>query len=255
MKSLFYVFLLLLRAINFFSGRAERKRARIELLDSLLGVIGFRLYNADAWWSTDEEFISAWQGYPEANKRVHDRRFNLFNLAKLVRDLEGDTAECGVYRGAGSYLILKSAFSLDSEHFIFDSFEGLSDPSDADVPESSGVVAWKQEDLSVPKNIVENNLQEFSKYIRYFRGWIPSRFDEVSHRKFRFVHVDVDLYEPTRESIEFFYSRLVKGGLLVCDDYGFRTCPGATRAMNEFFNDKPESIVHITSGTGFIVKS
>ena len=50
---------------------------------------------------------------------------------------------------------------------------------------------------------------------------IPTRFDEVADRSFCFVHVDVDLFEPTRESIAFFYPRMVPGGVMLFDDYGF----------------------------------
>ncbi|HEX3704868.1 MAG TPA: TylF/MycF/NovP-related O-methyltransferase, partial [Vicinamibacterales bacterium] len=48
------------------------------------------------------------------------------------------------------------------------------------------------------------------------------------------LHIDVDLYEPTRDSIAFLYERMNPGGIVVCDDYGFMTCPGATKAIDEF---------------------
>ena len=73
--------------------------------------------------------------------------------------------------------------------------------------------------------------------------------------KFSFVHIDVDLYEPTHDSLSFFYERLVPGGIIVCDDYGSEACPGAYKACNDFIADKPEEIVHLTGGQGVIVKS
>src|SRR5688572_31529904 len=42
---------------------------------------------------------------------------------------------------------------------------------------------------------------------------------------------DVDVYQPTRDSLEYFYPRLVTGGILVCDDYGW---PGARKAVDDF---------------------
>lgn len=48
----------------------------------------------------------------------------------------------------------------------------------------------------------------------------------------------VDLYEPTKDSIEFFYDKLNVGGIFLCDDYGFTSCPGATKAIDEFLVDK-----------------
>ena len=84
------------------------------------------------------------------------------------------------------------------------------------------------------------------------KGWIPSRFDEVSHRRFAFVHIDVDLYEPTRDSIAFFYSRLSEGGILLIDDYGFSTCPGATRAVDEA--GLSHTMIALSDGGGFLIK-
>jgi hypothetical protein len=66
--------------------------------------------------------------------------------------------------------------------------------------------------------------------------------------------VDVDLYEPTRDSIRFFYDRLNPGGILVCDDYLFMTCPGATEAIDEFLADKPEKMLGLPGGGGFFIK-
>jgi hypothetical protein len=75
---------------------------------------------------------------------------------------------------------------------------------------------------------------EYERLIVIHAGWIPDCFSEVVDRSFCFVHIDVDLYEPTLASLEFFGSRMVPGGIIVCDDYGFETCPGARRAGDEF---------------------
>jgi O-methyltransferase len=46
-----------------------------------------------------------------------------------------------------------------------------------------------------------------------------------------------------------------EGGVILCDDYGFSDCPGAMRAMDEFFRDKQESIFHIPTGQSMVIKS
>ncbi|HXF53348.1 MAG TPA: TylF/MycF/NovP-related O-methyltransferase [Hyphomicrobiaceae bacterium] len=74
-------------------------------------------------------------------------------------------------------------------------------------------------------------------------------------RDFAVVHIDVDLYQPTRDSLAFFYSRMSPGGFIVCDDYGSALCPGAKRACDEFMADKPEKIIRLTSGQCLIVRS
>jgi O-methyltransferase len=63
----------------------------------------------------------------------------------------------------------------------------------------------------------------------------------------------VDLTEPTRESLAFFYPRMESGGIIVCDDYGQSTSPGATQAVDRFLADKPEKMLMLPEGGGFLI--
>ena len=103
------------------------------------------------------------------------------------------------------------------------------------------------------EDTVRHNLSGLDD-IEFHRGWIPERFAEVADRRFSLAHVDVDLYQPTLESMEFFYPRLSAGGILVCDDYGSRKCPGAYKAVNEFMADKPEGVLHLPTGQSLVYK-
>ena len=103
------------------------------------------------------------------------------------------------------------------------------------------------------EGIVRKNLSEF-RDVKYYKGWIPNRFDDVEGHTFSFVHVDVDLHEPTMESVKFFYDKLNVGGILICDDYGFLTCPGATSAIEEFLLYKNEKMISLPGGGGFFIK-
>jgi O-methyltransferase len=236
------------------------KRFWYEGTYSLISVVaiifGFRLYNRGLYWVEDPDYLDAWSKFPETTKRVHDRKFILFQLAKSVADISGDTVECGVFTGGSSFLICeaKSKFSnVSFEHHVFDSFQGLSNPSEIDLPEKSRTSLWQKNDLAVSEDRVRKNLSRFS-FVKYYQGWIPERFSEVSNKKFSFVHVDVDLYQPTFDSLKFFYERMNPGGILLCDDYGFESCPGAYKAFNDLMQDKPEKIIQLSSGQGFIIK-
>ncbi len=201
----------------------------------------------------------AWFHYPKLNNvltRFEERegfnahrRFALQQLLRLTSNIPGDTAECGVYKGCGSYIILQAnkQSSFDRVHHIFDSFEGLSNPLSKDGE------YWSVNDLSMEESVVKENLSEFSK-VKFYKGWIPNRFGDIDRFTFSFIHVDVDLYEPTLESVKFFYDRLNIGGIFVCDDYGFLTCPGATSAIEEFLLSKPEKMVSLPGGGGFFIK-
>lgn len=228
--------------------------ARYALLSVLAKKISVRLYNKDYIWPNDREFQSVWYDFPSyGNAEIHERRFNLYYLSKSVKNVPGDTAECGVFEGAGSHIILKSNVGVDKKHYIFDSFEGLSQIEDNDFVESSKTLQWCENDLAIAENVVHDNLKSFNNIV-YFKGWIPDRFHEVAKKRFSFVHIDVDLYQPTLDSIGFFYEKMACGGMMVCDDYGSKRCPGAYSAMNDFFKDKSESIIHLTTGQGVVIK-
>jgi O-methyltransferase len=200
------------------------------------------------WWR-NRDFNAYLERFGENQSLDIGRRWAVHQLLRLTRDVPGDTAECGVFRGSTSYLICRANEQgrLPRTHFMFDSFAGLSEPRDVDGS------YWRQGDLSVAEATARERLASCKDAV-FLTGWIPTRFDEVADHKFSFVHVDVDLYEPTRDSLAFFYPRLNPGGMLVLDDYGFRSCPGATRAAEEVLSEAPEKVVALPGGGGFLIK-
>ena len=207
-----------------------------------------------AWWK-DRGFNDYLSRFDEQNGMNTDRRWMMYQLLRLTADVAGDTAECGVFNGAGSYLIANFNTNLQNSksaeykrnHCMFDSFAGLSEPSKVDGK------FWKAGDMTCPEKQVGENLKNFNNLL-FYPGWIPERFIEVEKKQFSFVHIDVDLFQPTFDSLQFFYPRMSVGGIILCDDYGFTSCPGATKACDDFFADKQEKIISLCSGGGFIIK-
>lgn len=225
---------------------------RFYLMRALAGELrpDYRFKWPDVDWWQDATFNEYLQLFGEADGMNTDRRWMLAELLRLVDGVAGDTAECGVYRGASSYLICAAnEFSSAGRktHHLFDSFAGLSTPGRTDGDH------WTAGDLTCELDIVRANLSRFSQ-TAYYPGWIPARFQEVADRRFSLVHIDVDLHQPTRDSIAFFYPRLSDGGVLVCDDYGIGSCPGATAAVDEYLADKPEKMIRLSAGAGFLIK-
>lgn len=201
------------------------------------------------FWA-DQAFIHAYERIAGQNYRSLERKFAAFNLARSVLWVGGDLAECGAYTGATAYFLALArdqAGMRSQQLFLFDSFEGLSEPGPRDGS------FWHSGSLAAGEEICRRNLGMFEG-VHVMRGWIPTRFGEVGDRQFCFVHLDVDLYQPSKDSLEFFYPRLRSGGILLCDDYGFTTCPGAKQAMDEFFADKLERIVHLPTGQAFAIR-
>jgi O-methyltransferase len=237
-----------LRRLLEFKNPQSREEVRFSILRTLGKLImpGYRFtWPSLAWWR-DPEFNAFFERYGEIQENM-DRRWMLYQLALMSTHVPGDTAECGVWQGAGSYLICKATQSGAQQrtHFLFDSFQGVSAPDSID-----GFGYWRKGDLSCSVDQIKRPDAKISIH----PGWIPERFNDVADRRFSFVHIDVDLHQPTADSMSFFYPRMNPGGLLVCDDYGFMTCPGAKKAVDDFMADKPETIVQNSCGSAFLIK-
>jgi len=196
----------------------------------------------------DEPFLAFYRNYMDAgNWHSLDRKYTLNQMLKLVAHLDGDIAECGAYKGVSAQLMCRALQKSIAKIHLFDSFEGLSEPDLLDGE------YWQKGSLKVSEEQLHQTLAGFDNY-EVYKGWIPERFDEVADRMFRFIHIDVDLYEPTFDSLSFFFPRLQPGGIILLDDHGFSSCPGAKKAADEFFSGKPEKIILLTTGQAFIQK-
>lgn len=170
-------------------------------------------------------------------------------FARLAMSCEGAFAECGVFKGASAYILAKELerYKSDRRLHLYDSFQGLSSPG------SSDGTHWTKGDLSGRLDEVQSNLRDVAAQIVYHQGWIPDCFDENSEQMFSFVHIDVDLHQPTLDALQYFYPRMSPHGIIISDDYGFETCPGARKAFDDFFRDKKEMVVHLPTGQGVII--
>ena len=234
---------------NATSSQPQRRLAALKALSGRL-VPGYRMtWHQLDWWH-DRDFNAFLDRFGERDGLNTHRKWSLWQLLRLTAGVAGDTAECGIFEGSSSWLICAANRTREPRptHHLFDSFEGLS------CPEGEDGGHWQAGSLAVSEEVVARNLAPFIGEIRFHKGWIPERFADVADRTFSFVHVDVDLYQPTRDSLLFFYDRLAPGGVLLCDDYGFSTCPGATKAIDECLAGKPEKMVALDAGGGFFIK-
>jgi len=220
-------------------------------------------------YETDETFKSIFREGVKASGSVHDpevvhqRLYNTVQFFRYTLDLTGDMAECGAFQGLSSYLfcnylrLSKSDFDGRGYH-IFDSFEGLSEPGDEDrsTANDDAIMSKYQRAGAFHGSLetVKATLRDFPA-IEYHRGWIPESFAEVSERNYKFVHVDLDLYEPIKGAVEYFYPRMVKGGIIVIDEYAIPRWPGARKAVDEFCAaNNLLAPVGLTTGNGVMIK-
>lgn len=209
---------------------------------------GFEIGEDFKRWRQDSQFVSDYRRLSPHNPYSAERKFMLRESIRLTRDIPGSIAECGAYEGASAYFMASEV--PDRSIHLFDSFEGLPEPTLHDRSPDS---MWRRGDLTAREAILRENLKTFENIVIH-KGWIPETFAAIEHERFRLAHIDVDLYEPTLESLRFLYPRLNAGGVIVLDDYGFTNCEGAYTAVQEYMSDKKEYVVNCPTGQGIIVK-
>lgn len=178
----------------------------------------------------------------------------LIEYFRYARKLGGAWAECGVYTGVSAAALCLAAraenpaFDGAGLHLV-DSFEGLSERSEED--RAPGAVAVKG-NFAASMHTARTALADFPA-VAFHKGWIPEVLNELPEQRWAFVHVDVDLYKPTLAALEYFEPRLVRGGIIVCDDYGAPTFPGARRAWDAYCGRRNLPFVVLPTGQAVLL--
>ncbi len=162
-------------------------------------------------------------------------------------NVEGDLMEAGVFQGGTARLIRQAlAGRTDKRLFLFDSFEGMQTVSAED--------RHRRKDFADTSLDAVRSVVGTEPFIEYRKGWVPETFAGLEDRRFCFAHIDLDLYQGVSAAVEFVYSRMPRGGVIVFDDYGFASCPGARKAVDQFFSDKLERPLALSSGQALVTK-
>ena len=182
----------------------------------------------------------------------YEKSLTLGRYVLHTRDVPGRRAECGVFGGFVSLLACRLLSQsrpgwLGDGYHLVDSFEGLSKPTSLDGPGGVGAMAFGAGDMAAPIEYAKHAMREFPQ-AAFHRGWIPPVLTSLPEAAWAFVHIDVDLYEPTRACLEYFHPRLADGGVIICDDYGSLAFPGAAQAWDEYF--LPRELPFIALSTG-----
>lgn len=171
----------------------------------------------------------------------------LVYLVRATEKLGGCMAEVGVYRGASARLIrLKDR--VRPLH-LFDTFAGLPPTSESDTQFRMG--RFEQGEFACALEEVQRYLGDLSN-VHFHPGFFPDTGAALTNERFSFVHLDVDIYESTIGSLEWFYPRMLRGGVIISHD--FMTAVGPRKAFTEFFECHPEPLIELPGNQCMVVK-
>lgn len=186
----------------------------------------------------DETF---WQIVPE----VHDftqlpiePMWSLYEAVRYLtaRGIGGDVVECGVLFGGASMLIAKTLLSLGDtsrELWLYDSFQGfVGEQATDDVTWYGDSIDARFSDFA---DIASCNIAStgYPSELHLVKGDVEKTAAENMNGDIALLRLDTDTYYSTKAELEYFYPKLVSGGILIIDDYGHAF--GARRAVDEYF--------------------
>lgn len=207
--------------------------------------------------------FSPWKGYGpfESYRRLAascslvtaDRCWVLYCTALQCLGLPGEVWECGVYKGGTARMLAQLLADSPASRGacrlrLFDTFSGMpqTDPG---------------RDAHQPGDFADTSLAAvrarvgYSDFVVLHPGVIPQSFAGLEDCSVCFAHVDVDIYQAVLDCCHFVFPRLVVGGIMVFDDYGFASCPGARQAVDEFFARTPFVPLVLPTGQALAFKS
>ena len=204
-------------------------------------------------WLQDDEFLRCHSIIKENTLVDIYRCYELWHLLAQTRHLEGDILEVGAWRGGtGGLLGLRAKLlGLGADIFLCDTFEGVVKSGDLDQHYSDGEHA----DTSIP--VVSSLMEKLDvDRVKILKGFFPEDTGaDIEDRSFRFCHIDVDVYQSGKDSLEWVWSRLPVGGLVVFDDFGFPSTHGIAHLVHEKENDSDLACIQNLNGHAIFVKT
>ncbi|MDM1547549.1 MULTISPECIES: TylF/MycF/NovP-related O-methyltransferase [Empedobacter] len=202
-------------------------------------------------WNGDSDFVSAYE--KAKNNTLLDiyRCYELWDLAKQYSNKDGDILEVGVWRG-GSSLLLASADNGKGHVFLCDTFSGVVKASDKDSIYKGGEHADTSEE-EVKQLFATAGISNYS----ICKGIFPDESEQnVTSEKFKICHIDVDVYQSAKDIFEWVHPKLIKGGAVIFDDYGFAACEGITTLVHDIISEYQNYIkIYNINGHAILIKT
>jgi len=182
----------------------------------------------------------------------------------VAHGIAGAVVECGVWRGGSMHVVARTLLAVGDtsrELYLFDTFDGMTPPTDKDVTFDGTPVAELLSSRPGTSKIwavasLEDVRQGFeevpypSDRIHFVPGPVESTLPEQAPERIAILRLDTDWYESTRHELATLYDRLSPGGVLIIDDYG--SYQGARAAVEEFLEQTGARLLLLPIGPGRI---
>lgn len=238
----------------------NRYKSTIRFLYYLLGLLYLVMGRDDDWIMVKK--IHAIIPYTMVGISGLEATYRLVNKLNS-KGIAGDMIELGVAKGGCAALISSIIFDKNSPHYmernlwLFDSYEGLPEPSMEDFKNKS----TGEHVRPLPKGSCCGTLEEVKHLlfhifdfpidkIYFVKGWFENTIPVEQHKiqKIALLRIDADWYKSTKSCIEGFYSKVVNDGAIIVDDY--ESCFGCKKAIDEFLDINSINTEIILDGRG-----
>ena len=206
-------------------------------------------------WNLDERFLETYDLIKSHTLVDLYRCYELWTLVEQSAKVPGSIIEIGVWRGGTGALIARKAelCGLDCTVYLCDTFSGVVKAGAADLRYKGG------EHADTSRKMVEELVFDRLKLknVRILQGIFPDEtaaMIEDRHNLFRLCHVDVDVYQSAKDIVEWMWTRMAVGGMVVFDDYGTCGCEGITKLVNEQAREIDRLVFHNLNGHAVAVK-
>ena len=178
--------------------------------------------------------------------------------ARCALQVGGDFVECGVFKGDMSWVVLQAVGSQRIPKFyLFDSFEGFSPQlsSAEDFPDNPGFLDFANR-IYREAGLFDYVRARFSPYpnIKVIKGFLPEAFAVSLPERIAYLHVDLNSPRAEIAVLERLFDRVVAGGVIVFDDYGWALYAKQKEAEDAFMRERGYHILELPSGQGLVVK-
>lgn len=245
-------------------------------INKLLSKTGYQLTSTqvdkfDSIIAADKRFLEIYETCRNYTMTSMPRCFALYQALEYVikNNIPGDFVECGVWRGGSAMVMAMTAKSLgvtDRKIYLYDTFEGMSEPTEKDVFIGQSMSARKEWASKQTKDHnewcyaslddVKNNMSKTGypeSNLVFMKGKVEDTIPTDAPDKIALLRLDTDWYESTKHELVHLYPLLSEHGILILDDYG--SWSGAKKAVDEYFSKQSPLLNRIDASSRLVVKT